>query len=360
MARGIGRRPNQGRHHRNYRENSFPTRCHGCRATASSWSSSGKTWRQQTAVSSQMSTLNMSSGRTRSSPACWTRWTPNRTYSAPPMAMRRDQRPRFRRAVAPPASPPPCGRRPLGAARLRLPRPIPVQVYVAAPVGHSDGWLAGRRTAPPGHRPDANTAAGSSPCVVAARRTRPGTRGAAAQRLRRGSRIVTAYEERLAAHEAEFAGAPVPSEPWAPSANGQHPSQPTGEGDPCSWEPIDLGPYLRGEVPPPQPPALGICRSDGLRMIYAGREHVIVGATESAKSWLALGCVAAELAAGRPAIYIHYEESGPESTIERLRLLGVDDALLTAPLFRFVAPHQAARTEWITAPPEPPPALVGQ
>src|SRR5271167_3049473 len=42
--------------------------------------------------------------------------------------------------------------------------------------------------------------------------------------------------------------------------------------EPTTWEPVDLGPYLRGEVSQPQP-SIGAHRSDGLQLIYPGREH---------------------------------------------------------------------------------------
>jgi hypothetical protein len=144
-------------------------------------------------------------------------------------------------------------------------------------------------------------------------------------------------------------------------ADAPPPEDRTGEGDQASnsWEPMDLGPYLRGEVEPPQPPSIGIRRAtDLIQLIYARREHVIVGDTESGKTWLALACAAVELAGGNSVVYIHYEEPGPESTIERLRLLGISDAMLTPPLFRFIAPNQAAHQEWIKALLAPAPALV--
>jgi hypothetical protein len=126
--------------------------------------------------------------------------------------------------------------------------------------------------------------------------------------------------------------------------------------EPTTWEPVDLGPYLRGEVEQPKP-LLGIVRSDALRLIYPGREHAILGETESGKTWYALGCVAAELTAGNPVVYVHYEEGDPGSTIERLLLLGVDPAAITG-LLRFVAPSKPAHIEWISALLSPAPSLV--
>ncbi|OBG42691.1 hypothetical protein A5672_10935 [Mycobacterium alsense] len=71
-----------------------------------------------------------------------------------------------------------------------------------------------------------------------------------------------------------------------------------------------------------------------------------------------MACVVAELMAGRPVLYIHYEESSPDSTIERLRLLGVLDDMLFPPLFRFVAPQQPIDADDRAALLKPPPALV--
>jgi hypothetical protein len=100
---------------------------------------------------------------------------------------------------------------------------------------------------------------------------------------------------------------------------------------PTTWEPVDLGPWLRGEAEHPEP-ALGIHRSDGLQLIYPGREHAVLGETESGKTWFALGCVAAELALGNHVVYIQYEEGDPASTIERLTLLDVDPTLISTQL----------------------------
>ena len=59
-----------------------------------------------------------------------------------------------------------------------------------------------------------------------------------------------------------------------------------------------------------------------------GREHAVLGETESGKTWFALGCVVAELTVGHRVVYIHYEEADPGSTIERLQLLGVTPLLI--------------------------------
>jgi hypothetical protein len=130
----------------------------------------------------------------------------------------------------------------------------------------------------------------------------------------------------------------------------------TAPDEPTTWEPVDLGPYLSGDVVRPKS-LLGITRSDGLRLIYPGREHAFVGETECGKTWLSLGCVAAELAADNHVVYIHFEEGDPGSTIERLLSLGVDPAVMAARL-RFIGPARAARMEWVAALLDPAPTLV--
>jgi hypothetical protein len=129
-----------------------------------------------------------------------------------------------------------------------------------------------------------------------------------------------------------------------------------GDDDATTWEPLDLGPWLRGEIENPTP-TLGLARSDGLRLIYPGREHAVLGETESGKTWLALGCVAAELSAGNHVVYFHYEEGDPGSTIERLRLLCVADSVIQQQ-FRFVAPAKPIRLGWIDSLLDPAPTLV--
>jgi hypothetical protein len=114
--------------------------------------------------------------------------------------------------------------------------------------------------------------------------------------------------------------------------------------EPTTWEPIDLDPYLSGEIVQPEP-TLGIARSDGLRLIYPGKEHAILGETESGKTWYALGCVAVELINGNLVVYIHYEEPDATSTIERLRLLGLSDNIIRERL-RFIAPMRPVHADW--------------
>lgn len=107
-----------------------------------------------------------------------------------------------------------------------------------------------------------------------------------------------------------------------------------------TWGAVDLGPYVRGEVSPIKP-EIGWMRSDELQLHYPGKEHVVFGAFESGKSWWCLLCCKAEIENGNPVLYVHFEESSPQGTVDRLLELGVPgDALLER--FHFRGPDEPA------------------
>lgn len=128
------------------------------------------------------------------------------------------------------------------------------------------------------------------------------------------------------------------------------------DGPSSTWQPVDLGPYLRGENKRLEP-SVGLRRTDGLALLYPGREHTVIGETESGKSWLAVASVAAELMAGRPVLYIHFEEGDPSDTLDRLRALGVPVSDLLE-WFRFVGPEEPVQRERLDALLDPAPSLV--
>ena len=128
------------------------------------------------------------------------------------------------------------------------------------------------------------------------------------------------------------------------------------EAGPTSWEPVNLGPYLRGEIQTPEP-SLGVARSDGVRLIYPGREHSVVADTEAGKTWIATACAAAEIEAGNRVVYVHYEETDPASTVEKLRLLGADPDDVEK-LLVFAGPTQPVREEYLAELLDPAPTLV--
>jgi hypothetical protein len=123
-----------------------------------------------------------------------------------------------------------------------------------------------------------------------------------------------------------------------------------------SWAPVDLGPYLRGEITRPAP-TVGLHRSDGLQMLYGGKEHAVIGEMESGKSWFSIACAVDELERGHPVLYLHFEESDPTDTIERLLALGVRPHVIEK-LFRFVAPERQVSADALQCLLDPKPSLV--
>ena len=105
-----------------------------------------------------------------------------------------------------------------------------------------------------------------------------------------------------------------------------------------SWRPVDLGPIPVRRARPGRAD-VGLARADGLRLLYPGKEHTVIGEMESGKSWFAAGCAAAELTKGKHVVYIHFEEADPTDTVDRLRDLGVPEKDILA-RFHFVAPNE--------------------
>jgi hypothetical protein len=126
--------------------------------------------------------------------------------------------------------------------------------------------------------------------------------------------------------------------------------------EPTTWEPIDLTEWLSGDKVSPNP-EVGITRTDGLPLLYAGKEHIVFGETECGKSWFALQSCAVEIRNGNDVVYVHFEEGDPASTIERLRLLAVPSRLIAKHL-RFAAPARPVRGDWLGPLLDPPPSLV--
>lgn len=125
---------------------------------------------------------------------------------------------------------------------------------------------------------------------------------------------------------------------------------------PDSWSPIDLGPYLDGTIVRPEP-TVGVARADGLRLLYPGKEHSVIGEMESGKSWFSLACVAAELLSGNTVVYVHFEEDDPADTVDRLRSLQVP-AYQIRSQFLFIGPHAPATPERIARLADRRPTLV--
>jgi hypothetical protein len=103
-----------------------------------------------------------------------------------------------------------------------------------------------------------------------------------------------------------------------------------------SWEPLDLEPYLMGQIVPVMPSVLE--RSDGQHLMYPGRVNMLYGSSESAKSWIALYTCIQEMQKGQRTLYIDFEDE-PVNTLSRLMLMGAsaDDLRL---LFTYVRPEE--------------------
>lgn len=90
---------------------------------------------------------------------------------------------------------------------------------------------------------------------------------------------------------------------------------------------VDLGPFLRGDYSPPTP-TVGLARTDGQKLLYAGAWHTCIGLTGCGKSWFGLAHAQEVLREGGTVTYLHFEESSPAATIARLRALGVSLAVI--------------------------------
>lgn len=89
-----------------------------------------------------------------------------------------------------------------------------------------------------------------------------------------------------------------------------------------TWEPVDLGPYLAGDIETPNAGLL--FREDGEGLFYEGRVNMLYARRESGKSWVTLGVSAQCIRAGERVLYVDLEDE-PDTTIARLRALGLTD-----------------------------------
>ena len=112
-----------------------------------------------------------------------------------------------------------------------------------------------------------------------------------------------------------------------------------------AWSPVDLGPYLDGSIKPVVP-SVGIERSDGIRLLYPGKEHTVIGEMESGKSWFALNCATAEIEIGNDVVYVHFEEGDPRGSIDRLILMGLSREDILARFHFLSSPGTYSRTDY--------------
>lgn len=114
----------------------------------------------------------------------------------------------------------------------------------------------------------------------------------------------------------------------APSTNG---SLPHNE---HTWQAIDL---VAAAANPPEPPTIA-------GILYPAKRAVLSGERDSLKTWLALLLCKAELDAGCAVAWADMDAMGPGSLLERLRLLGLPDDVISD-RFVYYAPAERLKAD---------------
>ncbi|MGH2634972.1 MAG: AAA family ATPase [Actinomycetota bacterium] len=112
---------------------------------------------------------------------------------------------------------------------------------------------------------------------------------------------------------------------------------------PCtsSWRPIDLEPIVMNRAERPRPVILR--RMDGAALLYPGRVHLLIGASEAGKTWIALGGAAEVLGDGGRVAFIDFE-SDERDIVGRLLELGVDPEVILD-RFEYARPDESIETD---------------
>jgi hypothetical protein len=93
-----------------------------------------------------------------------------------------------------------------------------------------------------------------------------------------------------------------------------------------SWLPIDV---VALAARPPEPPEI-------IDLLYPGYNHLLSGESEALKTWLMNIAASVEMPAGHGVVWVDGDDVGPGALLERLRLLGVDDATTAADFAYFL------------------------
>jgi hypothetical protein len=111
------------------------------------------------------------------------------------------------------------------------------------------------------------------------------------------------------------------------------------ETETTSWVPLDLTDALEGGEPPP--PTV-LARTDGPRLLYAGKTHQFIGESESCKTWGAILAVL-EILNGPEGLvlWIDYEDDA-KTLVNRLLAMGVDRHAIASRL-HYVQPEEPIR-----------------
>ena len=98
---------------------------------------------------------------------------------------------------------------------------------------------------------------------------------------------------------------------------------------PSSWSPVQpsrLGQIYLDEAEPTTPSVF--TRDDGVALLYPRRVNLFTGESESCKTWASLLAVTQEIHKGNVVCIVDFEDS-PETTVDRLRQLGLTEAQIT-------------------------------
>lgn len=109
-----------------------------------------------------------------------------------------------------------------------------------------------------------------------------------------------------------------------------------GAGAAGQWVPVDLTAVLSG-VRVAVEPELGR-RTDGVPLLYRGKEHAVAGEPESGKTWFALMIVGQVLRNGGRVVYVDFEDD-ENTVVGRMLDLSVPTHLLGPAMFRYVRPE---------------------
>jgi AAA domain len=110
-----------------------------------------------------------------------------------------------------------------------------------------------------------------------------------------------------------------------------------GRADRSSWAPVDLTPIV-ANGDDLEPPPVMLARSDGERLLYAGKIHWFAGEPESAKGWLALGACVERIQKGEHVLYIDFEDEAT-TVVSRLLALGLErEAIIER--FHYIRPDE--------------------
>lgn len=104
-----------------------------------------------------------------------------------------------------------------------------------------------------------------------------------------------------------------------------------------SWWPADLEAILTG-TDDGNPKPVALARDDGQHLLYPGRVNMLIGESESGKTWIALHGVAQALSGGESVVYLDFEDSAA-GVVGRLLALGVEPDRIRASL-RYISPDE--------------------